>query len=50
MTSKVAMLNLIGPEGTVEISPRDASLPGIAQDNKVKKSVLSAVKSLLKLK
>jgi predicted molibdopterin-dependent oxidoreductase YjgC len=36
MTRKVAGLNIIEPEGVVEISPRDASQLGIAQGDKVK--------------
>jgi formate dehydrogenase alpha subunit len=36
MTRKVAGLNIIEPEGVVEISPRDASRLGIAQGDKVK--------------
>ena len=36
MTRKVAGLNTIEPEGTVEISPKDASQLGIAQGDKVK--------------
>jgi formate dehydrogenase alpha subunit len=38
MTRKVAGLNIIEPEGVVEISPKDASQLGIAQDDKVKVS------------
>ncbi|MGB6874017.1 MAG: formate dehydrogenase subunit alpha [Dehalococcoidia bacterium] len=36
MTRKVAGLNIIEPEGVVEISPEDASQLGIAQGDKVK--------------
>ncbi len=36
MTRKVAGLNVIEPEGVVEISPEDASQLGIAQGDKVK--------------
>jgi formate dehydrogenase alpha subunit len=36
MTRKVAGLNIMDPEGMVEISPKDASQLGIAQGNKVK--------------
>jgi predicted molibdopterin-dependent oxidoreductase YjgC len=36
MTRKVAGLNIIEPEGVVEISPQDASQLGIAQGDKVK--------------
>ena len=36
MTRKVAGLNIIEPEGVVEISPKDASQLGIAQGAKVK--------------
>ena len=36
MTRKVAGLNIIEPEGTVEISPQDASQLGITQSDKVK--------------
>jgi formate dehydrogenase alpha subunit len=36
MTRKVAGLNIIEPEGVVEISPADASQLGIAQGDKVK--------------
>jgi predicted molibdopterin-dependent oxidoreductase YjgC len=36
MTRKVAGLNIIEPEGVVEISPKDASQLGIAQGDKVK--------------
>jgi formate dehydrogenase alpha subunit len=38
MTRKVAGLNIIEPEGTVEMSPQDASRLGIAQGDKVKVS------------
>jgi formate dehydrogenase alpha subunit len=38
MTRKVAGLNVIEPEGVVEISPTDASQLGIAQGDKVKVS------------
>jgi len=38
MTRKVAGLNIIEPEGVVEISPQDASQLGIAQGDKVKVS------------
>ena len=38
MTRKVAGLNIIEPEGTVEISPEDASQLGIAQGDKVRVS------------
>jgi formate dehydrogenase alpha subunit len=36
MTRKVTGLNMIEPEGTVEISPQDASRLGIAQGDRVK--------------
>jgi predicted molibdopterin-dependent oxidoreductase YjgC len=36
MTRKVAGLNIMEPEGVVEISPQDASQLGIAQGNRVK--------------
>jgi formate dehydrogenase alpha subunit len=36
MTRKVSSLNLIEPEGTLEISPQDASGLGIAQGDRVK--------------
>jgi formate dehydrogenase alpha subunit len=38
MTRKVAGLNIMEPEGVVEISPKDASQLGIAQGDKVKVS------------
>ncbi len=38
MTRKIAGLNIIEPEGVVEISPKDASQLGIAQGDKVKVS------------
>ncbi|GAH93698.1 unnamed protein product, partial [marine sediment metagenome] len=38
MTRKVAGLNIMEPEGTVEISPEDASQLAIAQGDKVRVS------------
>jgi anaerobic selenocysteine-containing dehydrogenase len=38
MTRKVTGLNIIEPEGVVEINPEDASQLGIAQNDKVKVS------------
>jgi len=38
MTRKVTVLNVLKPEGVVEINPKDASQLGIAENDKVKVS------------